>query len=58
MTESETTAPCPGILLSVVNENGVAIDDQVFTFTVVSSLFEVSTNDLAKDGTVDLLLSA
>ena len=56
--ETETTAPCPVIIFSVVNSDTSTIDPDVFTFDEPTSTLTIQTDDLLKDGIVSMQLQA
>ena len=55
---TETTATCPTILLDVLNNDGIAIDTSVFTYTSGTSTFAIQSSDTTKLGIYNLKVTA
>ena len=51
-------APCPAIALDIINADTTAIDPDVFSFDPSTFAFSIQTDDLSKDGLVDLKIQA
>ena len=58
VTATEMIAPCPVIVFNVVNADITAIDPDVFDFDEPTATLTIHTDDLSKDGVVQMLLQA